>query len=267
MSEQTSFRVIEERGGLRCPYCHGDVLEEEAQEACGHCNASHHLECWDAHGGCSACGRLANAASVGAAPSAASQLRAPSTGRRAQTSLGGRANLRYEHTDERAVLEWGSNVSDAKTGLLIGLISLLLVPIGLLIAFAINDPVFVMMAFMYSLSIPTGVLIYNASEVSKAGRLTIDERGLHRSRFSFWGRYLPGGSIPWSGLKELSWNGSQGNYRVTARLNNTVVELARFRFQKSAVSFIGHVQRARARLAREVDASIIRIRPITPDSK
>jgi TPR repeat protein len=41
----------------RCPYCHEDVRpgDDEAKQSCGSCMAWHHAECWQDHGGCSAC--------------------------------------------------------------------------------------------------------------------------------------------------------------------------------------------------------------------
>lgn len=49
------LRVIGSRPGARCPFCH-DSLGQAARERCPGCSADHHLECWDEHGGCSACG-------------------------------------------------------------------------------------------------------------------------------------------------------------------------------------------------------------------
>lgn len=37
--------------GTRCPYCHAEVAREEAA-ACPRCEAVHHDECLDVHGGC-----------------------------------------------------------------------------------------------------------------------------------------------------------------------------------------------------------------------
>ena len=40
----------------RCPYCHAAVKPGDgAKQSCGDCMAWHHSECWQDHGGCSAC--------------------------------------------------------------------------------------------------------------------------------------------------------------------------------------------------------------------
>lgn len=41
----------------RCPYCHDGIEPGQAKEGCKACMAWHHEECWEAHGGCSACGQ------------------------------------------------------------------------------------------------------------------------------------------------------------------------------------------------------------------
>ena len=40
----------------RCPYCHESVEISSSKTACESCMAWHHKECWQEHGGCSACG-------------------------------------------------------------------------------------------------------------------------------------------------------------------------------------------------------------------
>lgn len=40
----------------RCPFCHEQVEATEAKTGCEGCTAWHHLECWESHGRCSACG-------------------------------------------------------------------------------------------------------------------------------------------------------------------------------------------------------------------
>ena len=44
----------------RCPYCHESVEISSSKTACESCMAWHHKECWQEHGGCSACGLRTN---------------------------------------------------------------------------------------------------------------------------------------------------------------------------------------------------------------
>ncbi|MDF1666000.1 MAG: hypothetical protein P1V97_29860 [Planctomycetota bacterium] len=55
------------RALAKCPYCHDTISPRVEKTGCESCMAWHHLECWDSHGACSACGykrtpsqRLAN---------------------------------------------------------------------------------------------------------------------------------------------------------------------------------------------------------------
>lgn len=43
----------------RCPYCREGVEPRQPKAACDACMSWHHDECWDEHGGCSACGEQA----------------------------------------------------------------------------------------------------------------------------------------------------------------------------------------------------------------
>jgi TPR repeat protein len=48
----------------RCPFCHADVVPGQgAKQSCGDCMAWHHEECWETHGGCSACNQSRSATS------------------------------------------------------------------------------------------------------------------------------------------------------------------------------------------------------------
>ncbi|MDF1665997.1 MAG: hypothetical protein P1V97_29845, partial [Planctomycetota bacterium] len=55
-------RLVERNQGMvnstapRCPYCHDSVTVHSTKQACEACMAWHHKECWQEHGGCSACG-------------------------------------------------------------------------------------------------------------------------------------------------------------------------------------------------------------------
>lgn len=40
----------------KCPFCHDSISPSSEKTGCESCMAWHHLECWDSHGACSACG-------------------------------------------------------------------------------------------------------------------------------------------------------------------------------------------------------------------
>lgn len=59
-------RKLVEVPRARCPFCRDEVGPDEAKQACGDCMAWHHQTCWTEHGGCSTCGREAQAVTQGA---------------------------------------------------------------------------------------------------------------------------------------------------------------------------------------------------------
>lgn len=47
---------VSARASARCPFCHDAITPSVAKTGCEACMAWHHIECWDQHGRCSACG-------------------------------------------------------------------------------------------------------------------------------------------------------------------------------------------------------------------
>jgi len=60
MSEDQRGRLVE-LPRPRCPFCRDEVGPDDPKQACGDCMAWHHGGCWTEHGGCSTCGRQAQA--------------------------------------------------------------------------------------------------------------------------------------------------------------------------------------------------------------
>jgi hypothetical protein len=64
----------------RCPYCKDELHPGQKKAACEDCMAWHHLECWEAHGGCATCGRSRLSTGTGAeseTPARVEQVEAP----------------------------------------------------------------------------------------------------------------------------------------------------------------------------------------------
>ncbi len=56
MGERTKIQIDVRTPERRCPYCHDEIGQTLARTACQNCEAWHHSDCWNGHGGCSSCG-------------------------------------------------------------------------------------------------------------------------------------------------------------------------------------------------------------------
>lgn len=265
MNQGQSFRVLSERGGQRrCPYCHGDIVADEAEESCEVCAAGHHQECWDAHGGCSACGQSRVPI---AAPSAASSITSPRARTRQRAAvggqahrLGGRAPLRTQSDEHQSQFEWGSNATDAGF-LRIGGVALLGLTAILLMGFAIEALPLALLAIVPSLVLVGPILfLYSFSALAKSRRLIASDDGLDLMRYDFWAQRTLDTRIDWRDITGFELTERPGKHEVRLlERGGGELSLGVFPMVQTARRLVGLLEQARARFGSTIDPRTIRV--------
>jgi len=57
VTREIAISIAPRENPTRCPYCHGDLLEDEPKDACPGCGAVHHRRCFRDAATCATCAR------------------------------------------------------------------------------------------------------------------------------------------------------------------------------------------------------------------
>lgn len=253
---QIELRADQTRPGLRCPYCHDGLAEEEGLRGCEACQAQHHDECWGLYGGCSACGRKDGH----------------------ERRRGAARAVSVEGGSDRLDIEWGDRSAAGRrvliaAGLLLGLATVSGYLAFLVLNFGLTNTlghggedalVLSTIAIVFSGFWGAVTLAIHASGMARSGRLRIDPAGVRIQRMTLTADYLGDELLPWSELDSFEVESSPRGRFVVAVRGGERRRLARAKSEPEALRILRQLQAARAHFHSAIAPETLQIRAADP---